>query len=177
LEKDDRYFKANNGNSTSWTNRSNYADSAPSIKAGYVGSSHASLKSGNAVPLQSPPLNFCAGKIHWITRKGGIKMNNLMKYLVIHVDPNIPWEKVEENWAKLANVKNATWIRTCYNKAKGVRYCVWLAPSEDVLETIFKQLDISYESIIEVEETVPDLWGKKWQEHLKAEETADTLGF
>ena len=104
-------------------------------------------------------------------------MNKMLKYMAAHVDPHIPWEKVEENWAKLANVEHATWVRTCYNKEKGVRYCVWLAPSEKVLATIFEELDISYESIIEVEETVPDLWGKKWQEHLETEPTADTLGF
>ena len=104
-------------------------------------------------------------------------MNKMLKYMVVHADSHIPWEKVEENWAKLANVENATWVRTCYNKAKGVRYCVWLAPSAKVLATIFEELDIAYESIIEVEETVPDLWGKKWQEHLEADATADTLGF
>ncbi|MBW2517346.1 MAG: DUF4242 domain-containing protein [Deltaproteobacteria bacterium] len=104
-------------------------------------------------------------------------MNKAHKYMVVHNDPHIPWKKVEENWAKLADVENATWIRTCYNKNKGVRYCVWLAPNEKVLATIFNELHIAYESIIEVEETVPDLWGRKWQEHLEAEETADTLGF
>lgn len=104
-------------------------------------------------------------------------MFNMLKFMVVHVDPHIPWEKVEENWAKLANVEHATWVRTCYNKEKGVRYCVWLAPSETELATIFEELHISYDSIVEVEETVPDLWGKKWKEHLKAEETADTLGF
>ena len=46
-----------------------------------------------------------------------------------------------------------------------------------MLEIIFAELDIGYASIIEVEETVPDLWGRKWQEHLKADATADTLAF
>ena len=104
-------------------------------------------------------------------------MNKQHKYMMVHNDPNVTWEKVEENWAKLANVEHATWVRTCYNKEKGVRYCVWLAPNEKVLKTIFDELHITYESIIEVEETVPDLWGKKWQEHLEAEAEADTLGF
>ena len=104
-------------------------------------------------------------------------MNKMLKYMVVHADSHVPWEKVEENWAKLANVENATWVRTCYNKEKGIRYCIWLAPSAKVLTTIFEELDISYESITEVEETVPDLWGKKWQEHLEADATADTLGF
>ena len=97
--------------------------------------------------------------------------------MVVHVDASVPWKKVEENWAKLADVEQATWVRTCYNKAQGIRYCIWLASSAKVLEIIFAELDISYKSIIEVEETVPDLWCKKWQEHLKAEATADTLAF
>jgi len=59
----------------------------------------------------------------------------------------------------------------------GVRYCLWLAPSEDALKSIFSNMNISFESIIEVEETVPDLWGKKWEQHLKAESEASTLAF
>jgi len=38
-------------------------------------------------------------------------------------------------------------------------------------------MNISFESIIEVEETVPDLWGRKWEEHLKAGPDASTLAF
>lgn len=45
-------------------------------------------------------------------------MNKMLQYMVVHVDPHIPWEKVEENWAKLANAENAIWIRTCFNKAR-----------------------------------------------------------
>lgn len=104
-------------------------------------------------------------------------MAKLLKYMVVHKDPDISWKKVEENWSKLAEVEKATWVRTCFNRTKGVRYCVWMAPAEEVLESIFKELNISYESIVEVEETVPDLWGKKWEEHLAAESKASTLGF
>jgi hypothetical protein len=104
-------------------------------------------------------------------------MAKLLKYMVVHKDPDISWDKIEENWGKLAEVEEATWVRTCFNRKKGVRYCVWMAPTEKVLESIFKELNISYESIMAVEETVPDLWGKKWAEHLKAEETASTKGF
>ena len=104
-------------------------------------------------------------------------MTQMKRYMIVHVDPKVPWKKVEENWRKLVKVENATWVRTCYNREKGVRYCIWLAPTEETLSSIFKELNIAYESIIEVEETVPDLWGKKWEEHLKAEETASTLGF
>ena len=104
-------------------------------------------------------------------------MAKMLKYMVVHDDPNIPWEKVEENWAKLANVEKCKWVRTCFNKEKGLRYCEWLAPDERTLKSIFMDLYISFESIVEVEETVPDLWGKKWEEHLAAEETASTRGF
>ena len=104
-------------------------------------------------------------------------MAKMKKYMVAHNDINISWAKVEENWGKLANVETCTWVRTYFNRKKGVRYCVWLAPSENELKSIFSELDISWESIVEVEETVPDLWGKKWEEHLEAEASASTLAF
>jgi len=38
-------------------------------------------------------------------------------------------------------------------------------------------MDVSWETMYEVEEAKPDLWGeKRWKEHLEAEATADTLG-
>jgi hypothetical protein len=105
-------------------------------------------------------------------------MGKLTKFMVYHDNPDISWVKVEENWGKLAIVEEATWVRTYYNKEKGVRYCVWLAPSEKELKEIFDDLAISLETIVEVEETVPDFWGKKrWEEHLTAEAKADTLAF
>ena len=104
-------------------------------------------------------------------------MAKMLKYMVVHNDPNISWEKVEENWTKLANVERCKWLRTLFNREKGLRYCEWLAPDELTLDLLFEDLDISYESIVNVEETVPDLWGKRWEEHLAAEETASTRGF
>jgi hypothetical protein len=104
-------------------------------------------------------------------------MAKIRKYMVVHNDPNITWAKVEENWAKLANVEECTWVRTFFNRRKRVRFCEWLAPDEKSLKSTFNELDISYDSIVEVEETVPDLWGKKWEEHLAAEEKASTLAF
>lgn len=64
-----------------------------------------------------------------------------------------------------------------YNKEKSIRYCVWLAPDENTLKAVFSELNISWDSLVEVEETVPDLWGKKWKEHLEAEASASTLAF
>ena len=105
-------------------------------------------------------------------------MAQLKKFMVVHRDPNISWEKVEENWIKLAKVEGGKWIRTCFNKKEGVRYCVWMAQNEEDLKKIFDDLHVSWESMLEVEETVPDLWGKKkWEEHLAAEAFADTKGF
>jgi hypothetical protein len=94
-------------------------------------------------------------------------MAKMLKYMVVHNDPHISWEKVEENWSKLATVEKCTWVRTCFNKEKGLRYCEWLSPDERTLKSIFMDLHISYES----------LWGKRWEEHLAAEETASTRGF
>jgi hypothetical protein len=104
-------------------------------------------------------------------------MAKMLKYMVVHEDPDTSWEKVEENWTKLVNVEKCTWVRTYFNREKGVRYCVWFAPDESTLKSTFVDLDISFELILEVEETVPDLWGKKWEEHLAAEKKASTLAF
>ena len=102
----------------------------------------------------------------------------MKKYMVYHDAPDISWEKVEKNWRKLADVEEAKWLRTYYNIQKGIRYCIWLAPSAEELENIFEHFDISFETIVEVAETVPDLWGKKrWKEHLAVEAEADTLAF
>jgi hypothetical protein len=102
----------------------------------------------------------------------------MKQYMVYHDAPDIRWEKVEENWRRLANVEEAKWLRTYYNIEKGIRYCIWLAPSEKELENIFENFDISFETIVQVGETVPDLWGRKrWKEHLVAEAEADTLAF
>lgn len=104
-------------------------------------------------------------------------MKDWTQFMVVHRDPDIPWESVEQNWGKLAKVESAKWVRTYFNREKGVRYCIWLAPGNDALTDLFKELEVPFESILDVEETVPDLWGKRWEEHLKAEKTADTLAF
>lgn len=104
-------------------------------------------------------------------------MAKMKKYMVVHRDPKSSWKKIEENWAKSANVETATWLRTCFNKKEGVRYCVWLSPNEKKLKSVFKNLGVTYESLMEVEETIPDLWGSKWKKHLTADSKSDTLGF
>jgi hypothetical protein len=103
-------------------------------------------------------------------------MAKLKKYMMVHNNPGINCDEVQANWRKLIDVEAGTWIRTYYNEERGVRYCIWLAPSEDNLKDIFTEIGISWESIIQVEETVPDLWGEKWKEHLKQDAVADNLG-
>ncbi len=97
-------------------------------------------------------------------------------FMVVHRDPGLSWEVVEENWRKMARVESAAWISTYFNVDEGVRYCVWQAPDTATLKDIFGELRVSFESLVEVEETKPDMWGKKWVEHLDAETAADTLG-
>lgn len=104
-------------------------------------------------------------------------MAKMKKFMVVHRDPAVSWTDVEENWAKMAAVESAEWIRTWFNKKEGVRYCIWLASSVKDLKEIFNSVAAKWESILEVEETVPDLWGTKWAEHLQAEASADTRGF
>jgi hypothetical protein len=96
-------------------------------------------------------------------------------YMVVHRNPDLSWEVVERNWRKLAAVQSASWITTFYNVDEGLRYCVWQAPDKTTLEKIFSDLNIAFESMTEVQETKPDMWGRKWKEHLEAEATADTL--
>jgi len=103
-------------------------------------------------------------------------MGKLKKYMMVHTTPGKDCEDVQANWRKLANVETATWVRTYFNENKGVRYCIWLAPGEEELKNIFTEIGISWDSITSVEETVPDLWGEKWDEHLKKDAVADNLG-
>jgi hypothetical protein len=104
-------------------------------------------------------------------------MIGMKKFMVVHRDSTIGWAKVEKNWAKLSKIESATWIRSCFNKEQGIRYCLWLAPDEAHLKTIFYSIDVGWESIVEVEETVPDLWGQELEENLSVEEGADARGF
>jgi len=103
-------------------------------------------------------------------------MKKMIKFMAVHHDPNVDCDTIQANWRKLANVESATWVRTYFNEKEGWRYCIWLAPNVDVLKNIFNEIGVSWELIIPVEETVPDLWGEKWEEHLAKEESADTLG-
>jgi Nickel responsive protein SCO4226-like len=103
-------------------------------------------------------------------------MTKMNKFMVVHNDPEVDCEIVQANWRKLAKVESATWIRTYINEQKGIRYCLWFAPDEQELKKVFDQISVSFESILPVEETVPDLWGEKWQEHLEKDAAADNLG-
>jgi len=88
-------------------------------------------------------------------------MNRHKIYMMVHDNPGINCEEVQANWRKFVKVETVTWIRTYFNEEKGVRYCVWLASSEEDLKNIFTEIGISWDSIIKVEETVPDFWGEK----------------
>ena len=104
-------------------------------------------------------------------------MAHKTKFMVVHNDPHISWTEVEKNWRALANIESAAWVSTFFNKKEGVRYCLWLASDENQLKGIFDEFKVSWESILAVEETTPDIWGRKWREHLVQEEKADTLAF
>ena len=103
-------------------------------------------------------------------------MAKMKKFMVVHHNPGIDCNTVQDNWREMAKLESATWIRTYINEEAGRRFCVWLAPDAGELEKIFKKMDVSWELILPVEETTPDMWGKKWEEHLQKEPVADTLG-
>jgi hypothetical protein len=103
-------------------------------------------------------------------------MANLQKFMVVHLDPGVDCSVVQANWRKLTSVEDAKWERTYFNNEQGFRYCIWLAQDQKQLKKIFSSMDVAWESILPVVETVPDLWGQEWQEHLEAEKTAATLG-
>lgn len=49
-------------------------------------------------------------------------MKDMTKFMVVHNDPHIKWEVVQENWRKLAKLEEVKWDRTFYNRTVGVRY-------------------------------------------------------
>jgi Nickel responsive protein SCO4226-like len=98
------------------------------------------------------------------------------KYMVTHRSPELNWHIVERNWSELAGFEHAQWIKTYFNVNEGVRYCIWLARDTGKLKQAFAFLDIGWESILEIEETTPDMWGRKRTEHIKAE-AIDMFGF
>ena len=102
-------------------------------------------------------------------------MKKLNQYMAVHRNPGIDCAVVQANWRKMAKLESAVWIRTFINEEKGMRYCVWMSPDEATLKKIFDEMKVSYESILPVEEMVPDMWGDRWQDHLKKDATASTL--
>ena len=103
-------------------------------------------------------------------------MAKMDKYLMISDDPNIDCDEVQANWRKMASVESATWVKSYYNEEKGQRYAIWLSPTEEDLGKILTGIGIKWDALIKVEETVPDMWGQKWEEHLTQDATADNLG-
>jgi hypothetical protein len=103
-------------------------------------------------------------------------MKKLNQYLTIHCNPGIDCKVLQANWRRMAKLESAKWVRTFINEEQGLRYCIWLSPDEQTLKEIFDGMEVSYESILPVEETVPDMWGERWQEHLQKEAEAETLG-
>ena len=91
-------------------------------------------------------------------------MAKMKKFMVVHRAPELKWSDVERNWAALAEVEAALWERTWYNKKEGVRYCLWRAPNRETLERVFSDLDVTWESMLQVMETVPEVWRRETDE-------------
>lgn len=102
-------------------------------------------------------------------------MKRRKSYIVVHRDPDVCWDKIEENWSKMVDLESATWLRTYYNMDEKMRFCLWLAPNEDKLRKIFAGFQINWESILEVEETIPDIWARRYRAEAEAEERKDSV--
>ncbi|MGO8879098.1 MAG: nickel-binding protein [Desulfomonilaceae bacterium] len=79
-------------------------------------------------------------------------------YLVVHEEPSIPRETIESRWVDLAVEARAFWRKTWHNLDIGKRYCWWDAMSKEILEQIFRDYGITWESITEVKLTTPADW-------------------
>jgi hypothetical protein len=92
-------------------------------------------------------------------------MARMVKFMVVHKAPDLSWDELEEKWKELADVESAIWDRTWFNKKEGVRYCLWRAPDSEVLKQVFADLDVTWESILQVLETVPEVWKTEMDEY------------
>ncbi len=79
-------------------------------------------------------------------------------YLVVHNEPSVPKETIESRWIELALEHRAFWRKTWHNLGVGKRFCWWDATDKEILEQIFKEHDITWESITEVNLTAPADW-------------------
>ena len=103
-------------------------------------------------------------------------MGKMKKFIAVHHDPGVDCRKVQANWRNLAQVESAQWVRTYFSEKEGWRFCYWMAPDAAELKKIFDKIGVNYEQIVEVEETLPDMWGEKWDAHLRVDATASNLG-
>ena len=103
-------------------------------------------------------------------------MAKMKKFMVVHKNPGIDCATVQSNWRKMAQIESSRWLKTYINESEGIRFCLWLSENDGQLKDIFSKMDVNWETIIPVDETVPDMWGENWDKHIKAETTADTLG-
>lgn len=103
-------------------------------------------------------------------------MARMQTFMAVHHDPGVDCSKVQANWRKMAAVEAGHWLRTYFNDSDGWRYCIWQAPDAGTLQKIFDDMGVSCERIVPVEETVPDMWGPRWEEHIQQDAAADNLG-
>lgn len=84
-------------------------------------------------------------------------MNKFKKFMAVHNNPGVDCHVVQANLRKRAKIESAKWIRTYFNEKEGIRYCLWLARSPEELKNIFTEMDVPWESIIQVEEASSDM--------------------
>lgn len=87
------------------------------------------------------------------------------KFLAIHNESNIDRVLLESRWTEIAKDPRADWQLTLFSEDPGERYSEWDAPDRYAIETIFRDLEIGWSEILEVEVTSPSEW-RLWEMEL-----------
>jgi len=82
----------------------------------------------------------------------------MIHLLSVHNEGSAPAEEAGSGWPALVREGDVTWVKTWRDLESGKRYCWWGAPGKEALEALFRNLEISWEDILEVKFTTPRDW-------------------
>jgi hypothetical protein len=87
------------------------------------------------------------------------KEDDMPKFLTMHLESTVDRVLLESRWTEIATKETrANWRMTLFNMPSGRRYCEWDAPSAQVIEEVFQELDIKWSEILEVDVTKASDW-------------------
>ncbi len=86
----------------------------------------------------------------------------MTKFLTIHEETDVDRVRLESRWTEIAADPRADSQMTLFNMDLGERFCEWDAPSAEILEEIFRELNIKWTEILEVDVTAASKW-RLWE--------------